>query len=84
MGALDPHIHKRNQHLLSGTHAEVARAASETGQLIVSMEELPTEIWPTFVTPDDYYSQVMFRLCTSIPSCYLKLVIPCRLRFVRL
>ncbi|XP_042452346.1 serine/threonine-protein kinase TOR-like [Zingiber officinale] len=58
MGALDPHIHKRNQHLLSGTHAEVSRAASETGQLIVSMEELPTEIWPTFVTPDDYYSQV--------------------------
>ncbi|XP_074572810.1 serine/threonine-protein kinase TOR [Curcuma longa] len=58
MGALDPHIHKRNQHLLSGTHVEVSRAASETGQLIVSMEELPTEIWPTFVTPDDYYSQV--------------------------
>ncbi|WOK94449.1 serine/threonine-protein kinase TOR [Canna indica] len=58
MGALDPHIHKRNQHLLSGTHAEVTRAASEAGQHIVSMEELPTEIWPTFVTPEDYYSQV--------------------------
>ncbi|KAJ8485116.1 hypothetical protein OPV22_017601 [Ensete ventricosum] len=58
MGALDPHIHKCNQHHLPGSHGEVNRAASETGQHIVSMEELPTEIWPTFVTPEDYYSQI--------------------------
>nr|XP_009395017.1 PREDICTED: serine/threonine-protein kinase TOR [Musa acuminata subsp. malaccensis] len=58
MGALDPHIHKCNQHRLPGSHGEVNRAASEAGQHIVSMEELPTEIWPTFVTPEDYYSQI--------------------------
>lgn len=66
MGALDPHIHKCNQHRLPGSHGEVNRAASEAGQHIVSMEELPTEIWPTFVTPEDYYSQVKFILCVCL------------------
>ncbi|XP_072960137.1 serine/threonine-protein kinase TOR [Typha angustifolia] len=58
MGALDPHVHKRNQHNLPGSHGEVTRAASESGQHIVSMEELPTELWPSFAASEDYYSTV--------------------------
>lgn len=58
MGALDPHIHKRNQHSLPGSHGEVTNAASEVGQHIVSMEELPTELWPSFTASEDYYSTV--------------------------
>ncbi|XP_038982976.1 serine/threonine-protein kinase TOR isoform X2 [Phoenix dactylifera] len=58
MGALDPHIHKRNQQKLPGSHGEVSRAASDTGQHIVSMEELPTELWPSFAASEDYYSTV--------------------------
>lgn len=58
MGALDPHIHKRNQQNLPCSHGEVNRAASDTSQHIVSMEELPTELWPSFATSDDYYSTV--------------------------
>lgn len=63
MGALDPHIHKRNQQKLPGPHGEVTRAASDTGQHIVSMEELPTDLWPSFAASEDYYSTVMFALC---------------------
>ncbi|KAJ6818004.1 serine/threonine-protein kinase TOR [Iris pallida] len=58
MGALDPHVHKRNQQRLSGSHGEVNRASSDTSQQIVSMEELPTELWPSFATSEDYYSTV--------------------------
>ncbi|ONK75400.1 uncharacterized protein A4U43_C03F16460 [Asparagus officinalis] len=58
MGALDPHVHKRNQQNLPGSHGEVNRPASDTGQHIVSMEELPTELWPSFATSEDYYSTV--------------------------
>ncbi|KAH7575442.1 hypothetical protein JRO89_XS02G0112900 [Xanthoceras sorbifolium] len=57
MGALDPHAHKRNQ-LLSGSHGEVTRAASDSGQHIPSMEELPMDLWPSFATSEDYYSTV--------------------------
>ncbi|KAG0469712.1 hypothetical protein HPP92_016412 [Vanilla planifolia] len=58
MGSLDPHVHKRNQLSLPGSHGEVNRPASDPSQLIVSMEELPTDIWPSFVTSEDYYSTV--------------------------
>ncbi|XP_010245613.1 PREDICTED: serine/threonine-protein kinase TOR isoform X2 [Nelumbo nucifera] len=58
MGALDPHVHKRNQQSLPGSHGEVTRAASDTGQHIRSMDELPTDLWPSFATSEDYYSTV--------------------------
>ncbi|XP_059653076.1 serine/threonine-protein kinase TOR-like isoform X1 [Cornus florida] len=58
MGALDPHVHKRNQLSLPGSHGEVTRAASDTGQHIRSLDELPTDLWPSFATPEDYYSTV--------------------------
>ncbi|KAJ4958930.1 hypothetical protein NE237_026041 [Protea cynaroides] len=58
MGALDPHVHKRNQQSLPGSHGEVTRAASDTGQHIRSMDELPTDLWPSFATSEDYFSTV--------------------------
>ncbi|XP_020699146.1 serine/threonine-protein kinase TOR isoform X1 [Dendrobium catenatum] len=58
MGSLDPHVHKRNQQTLPGSHGEVNRPQSDPSQHIVSMEELPTDIWPSFVTSEDYYSTV--------------------------
>ncbi|PWZ19658.1 hypothetical protein Zm00014a_018155 [Zea mays] len=58
MGALDPHAHKRNQHNLPGQHREVLRPTIETAQHIVSMEELPTDYWPSFSASEDYYSTV--------------------------
>lgn len=58
MGALDPHLHKRNQQSLSGSHGEVTRAASDSGQHIPSMDELPMDLWPSFATSEDYYSTV--------------------------
>lgn len=58
MGALDPHSHKRNQQL-SGSHGEVTRAASDSGQHIPQMDELPMDLWPSFATSEDYYSTVL-------------------------
>ncbi|OMO63404.1 hypothetical protein COLO4_32473 [Corchorus olitorius] len=59
MGALDPHAHKRNQQSLSGSHGDVTRAASDSGQHIPSsMDELPMDLWPSFATSEDYYSTV--------------------------
>ncbi|KAA8545737.1 hypothetical protein F0562_020812 [Nyssa sinensis] len=58
MGALDPHVHKRNQQSLPGSHGEVTRSASDTGQHIRSMDELPMDLWPSFATSEDYYSTV--------------------------
>ncbi|KAH7665067.1 Non-specific serine/threonine protein kinase protein [Dioscorea alata] len=58
MGALDPHAHKRNQQSQPGPHGDATRPASDTGQHIVSMEQLPTELWPSFATSEDYYSTV--------------------------
>ena len=60
MGALDPHAHKRNQHNLPGQHREVLRPTIETAQHIVSMEEIPTDFWPSFSASEDYYSTVWF------------------------
>ncbi|KAG8650537.1 serine/threonine-protein kinase TOR isoform X2 [Manihot esculenta] len=58
MGALDPHAHKRNQQNLPGSHGEVVRAASDSGQHIPSVDELPLDLWPSFATSEDYYSTV--------------------------
>ncbi|KAK9097076.1 hypothetical protein Sjap_022573 [Stephania japonica] len=58
MGALDPHIHKRNQQTLPRPHGEVVRAASDTGQHIRSMDELPMDLLPSLATSEDYYSTV--------------------------
>ncbi|XP_019183667.1 PREDICTED: serine/threonine-protein kinase TOR isoform X1 [Ipomoea nil] len=58
MGALDPHVHKRNQQSLPGSHGEVTRTANDTGPHIRSMDELPMDLWPSFATSEDYYSTV--------------------------
>ncbi|XP_057977812.1 serine/threonine-protein kinase TOR isoform X2 [Malania oleifera] len=58
MGALDPHVHKRNQQSLPGSHGEVTRAASDTGQHIRSMDEIPMDLWPSLATSEDYFSTV--------------------------
>lgn len=58
MGALDPHVHKRNQLTLPGSHGEVTRAAGDPGQHIQSMDDLPMDLWPSFATSEDYYSTV--------------------------
>lgn len=58
MGALDPHVHKKNQQSLPGPHGDVARAASDSGQHIPSVDELPMDLWPSFATSEDYYSTV--------------------------
>ncbi|XP_047315173.1 serine/threonine-protein kinase TOR isoform X1 [Impatiens glandulifera] len=60
MGALDPHAHKNNQQRLNVSHGDVARAVSDIGQHIRSMDELPMDLWPSFGTSEDYYSTVMY------------------------
>ena len=59
MGALDPHVHKRNQQSLSGSHGEVPRGTGDSGQPIPSIDELPVELRPSFATSEDYYSTVV-------------------------
>ena len=59
MGALDPHVHKRNQQKSPGSHGEVNHAASDSGQHMQSMEELPADLWPSFATSVDYYSTII-------------------------
>ncbi|KAM1457734.1 hypothetical protein ACFX13_035729 [Malus domestica] len=58
MGALDPHVHKRHQQSLPGSHGDVTCSASESGQHIQSVDELPMDVWPSFATSEDYYSTV--------------------------
>jgi len=58
MGALDPHLHKRNQKALPGPHGDVTRPASDSSQQIQSMDEYPMDLWPSFASSDDYYSTV--------------------------
>ncbi|XP_023553781.1 serine/threonine-protein kinase TOR [Cucurbita pepo subsp. pepo] len=80
MGALDPHVHKRNQLSLPGSHGEVTRAASDSGQHIQSVDELPMELWPSFATSEDYFSTVainsLLRILRdpSLASYHLKVV----------
>ncbi|KAF1874686.1 hypothetical protein Lal_00007300 [Lupinus albus] len=58
MGALDPHMHKRNQKVLPGPHGEIIRPASDSNQQIQTMDEFPADLWPSFASSDDYYSTV--------------------------
>ena len=54
MGAFDPHVHNPNQQCLPGSHGEVNRADSDTGQRIQSMGELLTNGSTTsFPTSED-------------------------------
>ncbi|XP_061354471.1 serine/threonine-protein kinase TOR isoform X2 [Gastrolobium bilobum] len=80
MGALDPHLHKRNQKTLPGPHGEVTRPASDSNQQIQSMDEFPMDLWPSFASSDDYYSTVainsLMRILRdpSLASYHLKVV----------
>ncbi|XP_027362305.1 serine/threonine-protein kinase TOR isoform X2 [Abrus precatorius] len=80
MGALDPHLHKRNQKTLPGPHGEVTRPASDSSQQIQSMDEFPMDLWPSFASSDDYYSTVainsLMRILRdpSLASYHLKVV----------
>ncbi|KAL2349528.1 hypothetical protein Fmac_003528 [Flemingia macrophylla] len=80
MGALDPHLHKRNQKTLPGPHGDVARPASDSSQQIQSMDEFPMDLWPSFASSDDYYSTVainsLMRILRdpSLASYHLKVV----------
>ncbi|KAL5182201.1 Serine/threonine-protein kinase TOR [Glycine soja] len=80
MGALDPHLHKRNQKTLPGPHGDVTRSASDSSQQIQSMDEFPMDLWPSFASSDDYYSTVainsLMRILRdpSLASYHLKVV----------
>ncbi|KAJ1388343.1 Tetratricopeptide-like helical domain superfamily [Sesbania bispinosa] len=80
MGALDPHLHKRNQKSLPGPHGEVTRPASDSSQQIQSMDEFPMDLWPSYASSDDYYSTVainsLMRILRdpSLASYHLKVV----------
>ncbi|KAF8410288.1 hypothetical protein HHK36_002814 [Tetracentron sinense] len=58
MGALDPHVHKRNQLSLPRSKGDITCAANDTGQHIQSLDEVPTDLWPSFATSEDYYPTV--------------------------
>ncbi|KAH0634824.1 hypothetical protein KY284_037610 [Solanum tuberosum] len=72
MGALDPHVHKHNQQSLPGSHGEVTWVTGDPGQHIRSMDELPTDLWPSFATFEDYFSTSMGLACVP----YLPKVFP--------
>ncbi|WJX59954.1 non-specific serine/threonine protein kinase [Trifolium repens] len=80
MGALDPHLHKRNQKALPGPHGEVTRPACDSSQQIQSMDEYPMDLWPSFASSDDHYSTVainsLMRILRdpSLASYHLKVV----------
>ncbi|PON55167.1 Serine/threonine protein kinase [Parasponia andersonii] len=80
MGALDPHLHKKNQLSLPGSHGEVTRAASDSGQHLQAVDDLPVDLWPSFATSEDYYSTVainsLMRILRdpSLSSYHLKVV----------
>ncbi|KAJ7946192.1 Serine/threonine-protein kinase TOR, partial [Quillaja saponaria] len=80
MGALDPHVHKRNQQSLPGSYGEVTRPASDSGQHIQSVDEFPADLWPSFASSEDYYSTVainsLMRILRdpSLASYHLKVV----------
>ncbi|WOH04828.1 hypothetical protein DCAR_0624240 [Daucus carota subsp. sativus] len=68
MGALDPHVHKRNEQrqTLPGSNGEVTWAAGDTGQHIQSTDELPMDLWPSFATSEDYFSTVAINFLMRI------------------
>ncbi|PWA90617.1 target of rapamycin [Artemisia annua] len=58
MGALDPHVHKRNQQSLPGPLGDGTRTTNDAGPHIQSSDELPMDLWPSFATSEDYFSTV--------------------------
>lgn len=80
MGALDPHLHKRNQKALPGPHGEVTGPACDSSQQIQSIDEFPKDLWPSFASSDDHYSTVainsLMRILRdpSLASYHLKVV----------
>ncbi|CAI9302833.1 unnamed protein product [Lactuca saligna] len=58
MGALDPHVHKRNQQSLQGPLGDGTHATNDTCPHIQSSDELPMDFWPSFATSEDYFSTV--------------------------
>ncbi|CAI9264989.1 unnamed protein product [Lactuca saligna] len=58
MGALDPHVHKRNQQSLQGPLGDGTCATNDTGPHIQSSDELPMDFWTSFATSEDYFSTV--------------------------
>ncbi|XP_052626570.1 serine/threonine-protein kinase TOR isoform X1 [Lactuca sativa] len=58
MGALDPHVHKRNQQSLQGPLGDGTRTTNDAGPHIQSSDELPMDLWPSFATSEDYFSTV--------------------------
>lgn len=71
MGALDPHLHKRNQQHLQGPHGEGTRiAGAESGPHHArSLEEVPVEIISTgafFTTNEDYFPTVYSALFAHV------------------
>nr|XP_043617793.1 serine/threonine-protein kinase TOR isoform X2 [Erigeron canadensis] len=58
MGALDPHVHKRNQRNLPGPLGDGTRATNDASPHIQSSDELPMDLWPSFATSEDYFSTV--------------------------
>ncbi|GAB2247138.1 hypothetical protein Droror1_Dr00007020 [Drosera rotundifolia] len=58
MGALDPYIQKRNQPSLPGSQGENANPTNDASAQIRSMDDLPVDLWPSFVTSEEYYSTV--------------------------
>lgn len=83
LGALDPHVHKRNQQSLQGGLGEGDHAVvSDVPRQIHSMEELFLEIWPAgglFMTSEDYFYTVaihaLMRILKDPQSSYHQKVV---------
>ncbi|KAH7427560.1 hypothetical protein KP509_10G049200 [Ceratopteris richardii] len=64
IGALDPHVHKRNQLRLQGGLGEADHVVvSDVSQQMHSMEDPFSEVWPSgglFITSEDYFSTVLW------------------------
>nr|GEW20723.1 serine/threonine-protein kinase TOR isoform X2 [Tanacetum cinerariifolium] len=56
IGALDPHVHKRNQQSLPRPLGDGLCAPSDGGPHIQSSDDLSMELWPSFATSEDYFS----------------------------
>lgn len=83
LGALDPHVYKRNQQSLQGGHGDGHHAVvPDVRQQVGSMEELSLELWPSgglFITSEDYYSTVaihaLMRILKDPQSSYHQKVV---------
>ncbi|CAH1417873.1 unnamed protein product [Lactuca virosa] len=66
MGALDPHVHKRNQQSLQGPLGDGTRTTNDAGLHIQSSDELPMDLWPSFATSEAYFSTVAINYLVRI------------------